>query len=134
MNFVQSSVDSVSCDASFRRNLVRICKKCILHFPDRQDIKDFLHQSSQIVFLETDKCLEDTEREFSKTFYLNNEQVFLVTYQLWEKYDSSFYCLDEETIKLAFSYETNKVKKIVALIRELNFLDAKVTVLSKTFF
>ena len=68
MNFVQSSVDSVSCDASFRRNLVRIWKKCILHFPDRQDIKDFLHQSSQLVFLETDECLEDTEREFLKNF------------------------------------------------------------------
>ena len=54
MNFVESSVDSVSYDASFRRNLVRICKKCILHFPDRQDIKDFLHQSSQLFFLETE--------------------------------------------------------------------------------
>ena len=64
MNFVQSSVDSVSYDASFRRNLVRICKKCILHFHGRQDIKDFLHQSSQLVFLETDECLEDTERVF----------------------------------------------------------------------
>ena len=79
MNFVQSSVDSVSYDASFRPNLVRICKKCILHFPDREDIKDFLHQSSQLVFLETDECLEGTERELLKTFYLNNEQVFLVT-------------------------------------------------------
>ena len=82
MNFVQSSVDSVSYDASFRHNLVRICKKCILHFPDRQGIKYFLDQSSQLVFLETEECLEDIEGEFLKTFYLNNEQVFLVTYQL----------------------------------------------------
>ena len=78
MNFIQSSVDSVSYDASFRRHLVKICNKCILHFPDRQDFKDFLHQSSQLVFLETDECLEDVEREFLKTFYMNNESVFLI--------------------------------------------------------
>ena len=134
MNFVQSSVDSVSYDASFRRNLVRICKKCILHFLDRQDIKDFLHQSSQLGFLETDECLKDTERYFLKTFYLNNENVFLITHQLWQKYGSSFYCLDEDTIRLSLFYKTNKVKKMVNLIKELNFLHAKVTVLSKTFF
>ena len=134
MNFVQSSLDSVSYDARFRRNLVRICKKSILHIPDRQDIKDFLHQSSQLVFLKTDECLEDTEREFLKTFYLNNENVFLITYQLWQKYDSSFCCLDEDTIRLSLFYKTNKVKKMVNLIKELNFLHAEVTVLSKTFF
>ena len=83
---VESSVDSVSYDASFRRHLVKICNKCILHFLDRQDFKDFLHQSSQLVFLETDEYLENVEKEFLKTFNMNNESVFLICYQLWQKY------------------------------------------------
>ena len=70
----------------------------------------------------------------SKTFYLNNENVFLITYQNWQKYGSSFYCLYEDTIRLSLFYETNKIKEMVNLIKELNFIHAKVTVLSKTFF
>lgn len=124
----------MSYDAGFRRHLVKICNKCILHFPDRQDFKDFLHQSSQLVFLETDECLEDVEREFLKTFSMNNKSVFLICYQLWQKYSSAFSCLDDETLKLSVYYETNKVKKMLSLIKDLNFLHAKVTVLSKTFF
>ena len=111
MNFIQSSVDTASHDASFRRHLVKICNKCILYFPERQDFKDILHQSSQLIFLESDDCLEDAEREFLKTFYKNNEAIFLVCYQLWQKYSSGFFCLDEDTLKLAVYFETNKVKK-----------------------
>ena len=93
-----------------------------------------MHQSSQLVFLETDECLEDVEREFLKTFYMNNESVFLISYQLWQKYSSAFFCLDEETLKLSVYYVKNKVKKMLSLIKDFNFLHAKVTVLSKTFF
>ena len=135
MNFIQSSVDTASHDASFRRHLVKICNKCILYFPERQDFKDILHQSSQLIFLESDDCLEDAEREFLKTFYKNNEAIFLVCYQLWQKYSSGFFCLDEDTLKLAVHFETNKVKKkMLSLIKDLCFLHAKVTVLSETFF
>ena len=94
MNIIQSSIDSVSYDASFRCHLVKICNKCILHFPDRQGFKDFLHQSSQLVFLETDERLEHVEREFLKAFSMNNESVFLICYQLWQKYSSTIFYLD----------------------------------------
>ena len=134
MNFIQSTIDSGSYDASFRRHLIKICNKCILHFPEQKDFKDFLQQSSQLIFLETDEYLEKSEREFLKTFCKNNEAVFLITYQLWQKFSSGFFCLDVMTLKFAVHFETNKVKKMLSLIRELYFLHAKVTVLSKFFF
>ena len=96
-----------------------------------------MHQSSQLIFLESDDCLEDAKTEFLKTFYKNNEAIFLVWYQLWQKYSSGFFCLDEDTLKLAVYFETNKVKKkkkMLSLIKDLCYLQAKVTVLSKTFF
>ena len=131
MNFVQSSVNTMPASDVIQSEFGR---SVFPTFLIDKTLKIFYISLLSWLFLETDECLEDTERKFLKTFYLNNENVFLITYQIWQKYGSSFYCFDEDTIRLSLFYETNKVKEMVNLIKELNFIHAKVTVLSKTFF
>ena len=71
--------------------MIKQDRTTILGGSSSRDFKDFLQQSSQLIFLETDECLEDSEREFLKTFYKNNKAVFLITYQLWQKYSSGVF-------------------------------------------
>ena len=36
MNFVDQKAEDASYNSSFRRNLIEICEKCILHFPEKK--------------------------------------------------------------------------------------------------
>ena len=82
MNFMENKTRSASYDSSFRRNVFEICQKCSLHFPDVEEFKKFSEEISQPAFLKSETTLDEIEREIIRTFYLNNEKVFLVCYQL----------------------------------------------------
>lgn len=53
-----------------------ICEKCIFHFPEKNEFREFLEEAYQIVFLKSDDILEENERGILKTFYLNNKKIF----------------------------------------------------------
>ena len=97
MNFVDQKAEDASYNSSFRRNLIEICEKCILHF---RRIEAY-----QIDFLKSDDILEENKRGILKKFYVNNEKIFLVLYQLHMKFCSEFFYLDLKTSKFAVLYE-----------------------------
>ena len=134
MNFMENKTRFASYDASFRRNVYEICQKCTLHFPDVEEFKKCSEEISQLVFLKNETVLDDNEREIIRTFYLNNEKVFLVCHQLWRKFDEEFLYLDNRTIKFAIFYELNNVQNLLTKIKKLVEINAKVTVFAKTFF
>ena len=53
-----------------------MCEKCIIHFPEKNELKGFLQQSKQIIFLEQDETLENPEREILRLFFMNNQFLF----------------------------------------------------------
>ena len=138
MNFVDQKAEDASYNSSFRRNLIEICEKCILHFPEKKkkknDFRAFLEEAYQIDFLKSDDILEENKRGILKTFYVNKEKIFLVLYQLHMKICSEFFYLDPKTLKFAVLYELNKVQTLLSDLEKLAVLNARVTVFYKSFF
>ena len=52
MNFVQQSTDTASYDPLFQKRVKELCEKCIIHFPEKNDLKELLQQCNQLIFLE----------------------------------------------------------------------------------
>ena len=134
MNLVEDKARSASFDSSFRRNVYEVCQKCILHFPEAEEFKKFAEEISQLVFLKNEGVLDENEREIIRTFYLNNDKVFLVCYQLWRKFDEEFFYSDNRTIKFAIFYELNNVQNLLTEIKKLIEINARVMVFAKSFF
>ena len=134
MNFVQQSIDTASYDPLFRKRVKELCEKCIIHFPEKNDLKEFLQQCNQLIFLEKKETLDNPETEILRIFYMNNKFLFLVFFQLWMKFGGEFMFLEPRTLKFAFVYESNKVKKLLSMIEKLNDLHTRITVFSKSFF
>ena len=111
-----------------------MCEKCIIHFPEKNKLKGFLQQSKQIIFLEQDETLENPEREILRLFFMNNQFLFLIFYQLWIKFGGEFFFLEPRTQKFAFVYKSNKVQKLLPMIEKLKDQHTRVTVFSKSFF
>ena len=111
-----------------------MCEKCIIHFPEKNELKGFLQQSKQIIFLEQDETLENPEREILRLFFMNNQFLFLIFYQLWIKFVGEFFFLEPRTLKFVFVYKSNKVKKLLSMIEKLKDQHTRVTVFSKSFF
>ena len=65
---------------------------------------------------------------------MNNKFLFLVFFQLLMKFGGEFMFLEPRTLKFAFVYESNKVKKLLSMIEKLNDLHTRITVFSKSFF
>ena len=93
-----------------------------------------MQQSNQIIFLEKKETLDNPQRDILRTFYMNNKFLFLVFFQLWMKFGGEFMFLEPRTLKFAFVYESNKVKKLLSMIEKLNDLHTRITVFSKSFF
>ena len=64
--------------------------------------------------------------------YKNHLKQFLICHQLWEKFNSEYILLDNLTFKFAVAYETNKIKSFIKMIKKLEMLQAKATVIFKT--
>lgn len=134
MNFVDKKWNSASCDTSFCRNVIEICERCCLHFPEKVEFQQFLEELFQITFLKSEDVLLEDERKVLKTLYKNNEKPFLVTHQLWLKFGHRFFYLENRTIKFAVLLELNKVQSLLKEIKKLEIADARATVLLKYFF
>ena len=93
MNFVDQKAGDASFTACFRRNLIEICEKCTEIFPEKNDFREFLEEACQIDFLKSDDILEENQRGILKTFFINNEKIFLILYQLHIKFSSEFFIL-----------------------------------------
>ena len=78
--------------------------------------------------------MEENKRQILRTFYVNNEKIFLVLYQLHMKFCSEFFYLDPKTLKFAVFYELNKVQTLLSDLEKLAVLNARVTVFYKSFF
>ena len=65
--------------------------------------------------------------------YKANIKQFLICHQLWQKFGTEFKFLEIVTMKFAIIFEINKTKSYIKEIKKLEILQAKVTVISKTF-
>ena len=137
MNVVSDKATNTSYDCSFRRNIVEVCEKCLLHISNQETndkFKKFLQELSQISFLTSQDILSEDDRIILKTFYKNNPLSFLVCNQLWMKFGHQFFYLEIETLKFSIVFEVKKVTTLLKEIKKLSLVDAKVTVLVKSFF
>ena len=137
MNVVSDKATNASYDCSFRRNIVEVCEKCLLHISNQETndkFKKFLQELSQISFLKSQDILSEDDRIILKTFYKNNTLSFLVCNQLWMKFGHQFFYLEIETLKFSIVFEVKKVTTLLKEIKKLSLVDAKVTVLVKSFF
>ena len=78
--------------------------------------------------------MDENERKTLKNTYKENIKPFLVCHQLWSKFENEFDYLDVATQKFAITFEINKAKSFIKEIKKLELLNAKITVISKTFF
>ena len=78
--------------------------------------------------------MEENKRRILRTFYVNDEKIFLVLYQLHMKFCSEFFYLDPKTLKFAVLYELNKVQTLLSDLEKLAVLNTRVTVFYKSFF
>ena len=137
MNFVSGKASSASYDCSFRRNIIEVCEKCIPQISNQEineKFKNFFDQISQISFLKSQDLLPENKRDLLKVLYKNNPVPFFVCSQLWIKYGHQFFYLEIETLKFSIAFEINKIETLLKEIKRLSLIDAKVTVLIKSFF
>ena len=137
MNFVTGKASSASYDCSFRRNIIEVCEKCIPQISNQEineKFKNFFDQISQISFLKSQDLLPENKRDLLKVLYKNNPVPFFVCNQLWIKYGHQFFYLEIETLKFSIAFEINKIETLLKEIKRLSLIDAKVTVLIKSFF
>ena len=92
-----------------------------------------LSMSSDIIFHDKEAELGENERKILEEVYKNNLVHFLICHQLWQKFGSEFNFLEITTMKYAIVFETNKSNSLMKEIEKLTFLNAKVTVLTKTY-
>ena len=78
--------------------------------------------------------MDENERKTLKNTYKENIKLFLVCHQLWSKFENEFDYLDVATQKFAITFEINKAQSFIKEIKKLELLNAKITVISKTFF
>ena len=82
MDFVHEKIDSGSFSYFFRQNVVEICEKCILQYPEDQDFSCFLLELSELDFLRYENHISDEQRNIFKKVLANNWKAFMILNQL----------------------------------------------------
>ena len=134
MNFVQHECDTATYDKTFWKRLKEMCEKCIIHFPEKNELKGFLQQSKQIIFLEQDETLENPEREILRLFFMNNQFLFLIFYQLWIKFGVEFFFSWAKDTKVCLCLQIKQGAKIIADDRKTQRSAYKSYCIFKIFF
>ena len=130
MDFVLNKAYYASYNTMFQRNILSIAQKC----KDHHEMSiDFIDELEQIIFLDKKEELGENERKILEEVYNNNLVHFLICHQLWQKFGLEFNFLEITTMKYAIIFETNKSKSWMKEVEKLKFLNAKVTVLTKTY-
>ena len=87
-------------------------------FSRHRRIKKIFRRDFAAGFFKKWKHFDKNKREIIRTFYPNNQKVFLICYQLWRKFDEEFFYLDNRTIKFAIFYELNNVQNLLTEIKK----------------
>lgn len=87
----------------------------------------------QLDFLIKEDQLAESEIKILEEVYKSNLRQFLICHQLWQKFGPEFKFLETTTLKFAVIFEINKTKSFMKEVDRLIFLQAKVTVISKTY-
>ena len=130
MDFILKKARYASFNTLFRKEILQIALKC-------EEINemslDFIDELEQLDFLQKEEELAENEIKKLEEIFKANMVGFLICEQLWQKFGAEFNFLDTHTLKFAIIFETNKSKSLLKEIEKLLFLQAKVTVLSKTY-
>ena len=129
MDFVLKKAHHAAFNSLFQKETLQIALKC-------EEINemslDFIDELEQLDFLQKEELAEYERKKLEKIFKANMVY-FLVCHQLWQKFGPEFNFLEINTLKFAIIFETNKSKYLIKEIEKLLLLQAKVTVLSKTY-
>ena len=129
MDFVLKKAHHAAFNSLFRKETLQIALKC-------EEINemslDFIDELEQLDFLQKEEESADSKRKKLEEIF-KDMVYFLVCHQLWQKFGPEFNFLEINTLKFAIIFETNKSKYLIKEIEKLLLLQAKVTVLSKTY-
>ena len=134
MEFVLIKANYASFNGLLRRSIVSIAEECEELSDDPVFFVDFLYALNELQFLNQDEELNEAETNKLQQVYKENIKQFVVCHQLWQKFRNGFKYLDLITMKYAIIFQLNKSKSFIKNIKKLELLQAKVTVVSKTFF
>ena len=128
MDFVLKKAYYATFNSLFRKEVLQIARKCEeineMSLEFIEELEDF--------DLEKEELAENGRKKLEEIFKANMVH-FLICHQLWQKFGLEFNFLEIKTLKFAIIFETNKSKSLIKEIEKLLFLNAKVTVLSKTY-
>ena len=130
MDFVLRKVRYASYNSLFQKESLQIALK----FEEINEMSlDFIIKLEQLDFLQKEEELAENERKQLEEIFKAHKLYFLVCHLLWQKFGPKFNVLEINTLKYAIIFETNKSKSLLKEIEKLVFLQAKVTVLQKTY-
>ena len=133
MEFVLRKANYASFNRLLKRNVISIAEKCREKSDDPDLFIDFIDDLNQLEFITKEEELDENERSMLEQTYKENVKPFLICHRLWQKFGNEFNFLDLVTMKFAIIFEVNKTKSFIKEIKKLELLNAKVTVISKTF-
>ena len=133
MEFVLRKANYASFNDFLRRNIVEITEKCEEFSDENGFFLDFFDELEQLEFLSKDEQLDENEMKILEQVYKWNIKQFLICHRLLQKIGPEFKFLEIVTMKFAIIFEINKTKSYIKEIKKLEILQAKVTVISKTF-
>ena len=136
MNFCMKKITDAADNKSFHKGICQIAKK--IHEISKCEKEDC--EVDQFIFaidhvIKNMKSDEFDVDERAKFIEMSKKYVktFLVCDQLFKKYGSEFYHLEDCKLKFAIYFEVEKVNSFVENIEKLKFLTAKNAVVEKTY-
>ena len=133
MEFVLRKANYASFNGLLRRKVISIAEKCRELSDDPDLFLNFIDDLNQLDFMTKEEELDENEISMLEQTYKENVKPFLICHQLWQKFGNEFNFLDLVTMRFAIIFEVNKTKSFIKEIKKLELLNAKVTVISKTF-
>ena len=133
MEFVLRKANYASFSGLLRRKVISIAEKCRELSDDPDLFIDFIDNLNQLEFITKEEELDENEISMLEKTYKENVKPFLICHQFWQKFGNEFNFLDLVTKKFAIIFEVNQTKSFINEIKKLELLNAKVTVISKTF-
>ena len=132
MEFVLRKANYASFNDSLRRNILEIVQKCE-EVADKNEFFLFYWGTGAARILRKGEQLQENEIKILEEVFKSNLRQFSIYHQLWQKFGPEFKFLENTTLKFAIIFEMNKTKSFIKEIEKLMLLQAKVTVISKTY-
>lgn len=133
MEFVLRKAKYASSNDLLRRNILEIAQKCEEVADENGFFLDFIDELEQLEFLKKEEQVQENEIKILEEVFKSNLRQFLICHHLWQKFGPESKFFEDSTQKYAIIFELNKTKSFIKEIEKLMFLQAKVTVISKTY-